>query len=150
LTDSLTLVKDCGVQQAHHLFDIQQKGAAMNKQQNHDFEQQLTGMRAALLAQIAEQRGGAVSRVEVAADHFGHPEDSGAQLATERELEFALGERELAELAAIDAALARLRTGSYGECTDCGKHIPAARLHASPEALRCIHCQEKEENQHPV
>ncbi|HNV58804.1 MAG TPA: TraR/DksA family transcriptional regulator [Rhodoferax sp.] len=122
----------------------------MTKLQTHDFEQQLTGMRSALLAQIAEQRGGTISRVEVAADHFGHPEEAGAQLASERELEFALGERELAELAAIDAALARLAAGTFGECTDCGKHIPPARLHASPEALRCIHCQEKEEHQHPV
>ena len=122
----------------------------MNKQQAHDFEQQLMGMRAALLAQIAEQRGGTVSRVEVAADHFGHPEDSGAQLASERELEFALGERELAELAAIEAALARLTAETYGECADCGKHIAPARLHASPEAPRCIDCQEKAEHQHPV
>ena len=122
----------------------------MNKQQTHDFEQQLAAMRAALLTQIAEQRGGTISRVEVAADHFGHPEDSGAQLATERELEFALGERELAELAALDAALARLAAGTYGECADCGKHIPPARLHASPEALRCIHCQEQEEHLHTV
>jgi DnaK suppressor protein len=146
----LTQVKDCVGRQAHHLFDKQQKGAAMNKQQAHEFQQQLTAMRAALLAQIAEQRGGAVSRAEVATDHFGHPEDSGAQLASERELEFALGERELAELSTIDAALARLSGGTYGECTDCGKHITPARLQATPEAPRCIHCQEKVEHLHPV
>lgn len=117
----------------------------MNTQHASPYQQQLLDMRAALLAQIAEQRGGVVSRAEVAADHFGHPEDSGAQLATERELEFALGERELAELTAIDAALSRITAGNYGECTDCGVHIPPARLHASPEAARCIHCQEKAE-----
>lgn len=107
----------------------------MTKLQTHDFEQQLTGMRSALLAQIAEQRGGTISRVEVAADHFGHPEEAGAQLASERELEFALGERELAELAAIDAALARLAAGTFGECTDCGKHIP--RHACMPAPKRC-------------
>ncbi|MGB2880385.1 MAG: TraR/DksA family transcriptional regulator, partial [Rhodoferax sp.] len=80
----------------------------MNSQHISTYQQQLAALRASLLAQIAEQRGGVVSRVEVAADHFGHPEDSGAQLASERELEFALGERELAELSAIDAALARI------------------------------------------
>lgn len=117
----------------------------MNSQHVSAYQQQLMAMRGALMAQIAEQRGGVVGRAEVAADHFGHPEDSGAQLATERELEFALGERELAELAAIDAALARVAAGTYGECTDCGTHIPPARLHASPEAPRCIHCQEKAE-----
>jgi len=26
-------------------------------------------------------------------------------------------------------------------CTDCGEPIPAARLEASPHALRCIGCQ---------
>ena len=114
------------------------------------YQHQLTTLRTALLAQIAEQRGGIVSRAEVAADRFGHPEDSGAQLATERELEFALGEREMAELAAIDAALARLQAGTYGECTDCGVAIAPARLQATPEAPRCIHCQEKQEQLHPV
>ncbi|MDO8285068.1 MAG: TraR/DksA family transcriptional regulator [Rhodoferax sp.] len=122
----------------------------MNKQQISAHQQQLAEMRAALLAQIAEQRGGVVGRAEVAAEHFGHPEDSGAQLATERELEFALGEREMAELAAIDAALARIQSGTYGECTDCGTHIAPARLQATPEAPRCIHCQEKVEHSHPV
>ena len=122
----------------------------MDKQHTSPYQQQLIEMRASLLAQIAEQRGGVVSRVEVAADHFGHPEDSAAQLATEREIEFALGERELAELSAIDAALARIASDVYGDCTDCGAHIAPARLHASPEASRCIHCQEKLERSHPT
>lgn len=114
------------------------------------YQQQLVAMRTALLAQIAEQRGGIVSRAEVAADHFAHPQDSSAQLATERELEFALGERELAELSAIDAALTRLQTGAYGQCTDCGVQIAPARLQATPEAPRCIGCQEKHEALHPA
>ena len=122
----------------------------MNKQHISAYQQQLAEMRSALLAQIAEQRGGVVGRAEVAAEHFGHPEDSGAQLASERELEFAMGEREMAELAAIDAALARIQSGTYGECTDCGTHIAPARLQATPEAPRCIHCQEKVEHSHPV
>jgi len=117
----------------------------MNKQQAAPYQHQLQDLRAALLSQIAEQRGGVVSRADVAAEHFGRPEDSSAQLATERELEFALGERETAELGAIDAALARIEAGTYGECTDCGVHVPAARLHATPEAPRCIPCQEKVE-----
>ncbi|MES2949297.1 MAG: TraR/DksA family transcriptional regulator [Pseudomonadota bacterium] len=122
----------------------------MNKQQTSAFQQQLLDKRAALLAQIAEQRGGVVSRVEVAADRFGHPDEAGAQLASERELEFALGEREMAELSAIDAALTRLQAGSYGECIDCGTHIAPARLQATPEAARCIKCQEKREHKHAL
>ena len=118
----------------------------MDKQQTAARQQQLLAMRASLLAQISAQRGGTVSRADVAADHFGQPDDSRAQVATERELEFALGERETAELAAIAAALERIDAGSYGVCTDCGVNIPAARMQASPEAWRCIACQEKAEH----
>lgn len=117
----------------------------MSLQDTKPYRDQLLRMRTDLLAQIAEQRGGVVSRAEVATDHFGRPEDSSTQLATEREIEFALGERETAELGAIDAALARITAGNYGACTDCTSPIPPARLHATPEAHRCIHCQEKAE-----
>jgi DnaK suppressor protein len=117
----------------------------MNKQQANPYRQQLLGMRSALLAQVAEQRGGVISRAEAAADHFAQAEDSRAQVTTDREMELAIGERETAELVAIDTALARIEAGTYGECTDCGVDIAAARLHASPEVTRCIHCQEKVE-----
>jgi DnaK suppressor protein len=117
----------------------------MDKSHSTPYQRQLLAMRAALLAQIAAHRGGTVSRADAAADHFGQPQDSRAQVATERELEFALGERETAELTAIATALARIEAGTYGLCTDCGITIPAARLQASPEAGRCIACQEQAE-----
>lgn len=122
----------------------------MNKQTTAAHQQQLLGLRSTLLEQIAEQRAGVVSRADVAADHFGHPDDTGAQLASARELEFAMVERELVEMTAIDAALTRIDAGTYGECTDCGKNIAPARLQATPEAARCIQCQEKVEQLHPV
>jgi DnaK suppressor protein len=122
----------------------------MDKQQAMPYQQQLLGMRAALLAQISAQRGGTISRADAAAEHFGQPEDPRAQVATERELEFALGERETAELAEIDAALGRIEAGHYGQCTACGVSIPAARLQVSPEAGRCIACQEKAEQHRPA
>ena len=117
----------------------------MNKQEASPYQEQLLAMRTVLLAQIADQRGGTIGRAEAAADHFGNTEDSSAQVATERALEFAIGERETAELAALDAALARIEAGSYGQCTDCGVDIAPARLQASPDAPRCISCQEKQE-----
>lgn len=122
----------------------------MDKQHSAPYHQQLLDMRTALLAQISAQRGGTVSRADAAADHFGQPEDSRAQVATEREIEFALGERETAELTALDAALGRIEAGTYGVCTDCGVTIPAARLQASPEAGRCIACQEIAEQTRPA
>src|ERR1700722_4878185 len=38
----------------------------------------------------------------------------------------------------VDAALERLRTGTYGACEVCGKPIGAARLEAMPAARFCI------------
>lgn len=122
----------------------------MDKQHATPYQQQLVAMRTALLAQMAEQRGGEVGRVEAASAHFSHSEESPAQMATEKEIEFAIGEHEVLELSAIDAALSRIEAGTYGECTDCGVHIPPARLQATPEAARCIPCQEVWEKKHPL
>lgn len=120
----------------------------MDKQLTAPFKKQLLDQRESLLQQIAALRGGEISRAEAAADHFAHSEDSPAQVSSERELEFALGERETAELTIIDAALKRIEAGLYGQCTACGVGIPAARLHAAPEAARCIDCQDKREHSH--
>lgn len=103
----------------------------------------LQDMRASLLAHIAQQRGGAISRADAAANHFAHPEDSHAQTITAKDLEFAINERETEELMAIDVALARLQSGHYGQCVDCTKPIAPKRLKATPEASRCMPCQEK-------
>jgi RNA polymerase-binding transcription factor len=56
-------------------------------------------------------------------------------------------ERDVAELRAIDAALARLDDGSYGTCTRCRGEIGEARLRANPAAERCIRCQAAYERQ---
>ncbi|OGB31150.1 MAG: conjugal transfer protein TraR [Burkholderiales bacterium RIFCSPLOWO2_12_FULL_61_40] len=109
------------------------------------FKAILLQQRASFLAQLASLRGGVMGRVEASADHFGQHEDSTAQTATERELEFALDDHESKELAAVDAALQRIEDGTYGQCTACGITIPLARLQAAPEAERCIACQQKAE-----
>ena len=107
------------------------------------YRQQLQALRAALLNQIAEQRGGNRSRAEVAADHFMNAEDSHAQVTSARDLEFAINEHETAELAELDLALLRLDASTYGVCVDCEADISEARLKAKPEVQRCLPCQEK-------
>ena len=118
----------------------------MDRQLVSLFKKQLLAQRASLQIQIANLRGGTISRAQASADHFGQPEDSRAQMVTERDLEFALDARETAELAAVDGALKRIEDGVYGLCADCGVVIPALRLHAAPEAARCIDCQERSEH----
>jgi phage/conjugal plasmid C-4 type zinc finger TraR family protein len=61
------------------------------------------------------------------------------------EQDIALVSRDLAELAEVEAALARIADGTYGECSDCGNPIPPARLEAYPTARRCVACQEAAE-----
>ena len=115
----------------------------MNKTQLHAFKLQLAGERTALLGQLAQLRGGEVGRAQASAAHFSGSEDSQAQRATERDLELALDDHETLALNQIDAALACIESGVYGECLDCGEAIALARLQATPQALRCIGCQQK-------
>ena len=102
---------------------------------------QLTRQRNQLLAQVAEQRGGQLGRAEVANAHFDNGQDDQAQILSERAIEFALNEHELVELQAIEDALKRIQEGVYGLCLSCGAPIPHERLHAAPQALRCVACQ---------
>jgi DnaK suppressor protein len=105
------------------------------------YRERLLQERARLLDRIAEQRGGLVSRADMAADHFDNSFQSRAQIRTERQTEFAMNEHETAELGDIEAALERTDAGTYGQCTDCNVTIPPARLNAYPTAKRCIDCQ---------
>ena len=105
------------------------------------FLYQLTRQRNQLLAQVAEQRGGQLGRAEVATAHFDNSQDDQAQIRSERAIEFALNEHEMVELQAIEDALKRIQEGVYGLCLSCGVPIPQERLHAAPQALRCVACQ---------
>jgi DnaK suppressor protein len=68
-----------------------------------------------------------------------------ATVTYDRELDYTLEENSEHMLGEIDAALKRIETGTYGECTNCGKQIPAERLEARPWATLCIDCQRARE-----
>lgn len=59
-------------------------------------------------------------------------------------------DRDTGELRDIAAALRRMDDGEYGQCVDCGRDIPVARLQVQPTALRCVPCQQRFEKAHPV
>lgn len=101
--------------------------------------------RAQLLQRISHERGGKVSRADMAAEHDVRSFDDRAQAISERNDEFAMNEHETAQLGDIDAALKRIQLGTYGQCIDCGTVIPPARLNAYPTAKRCLDCQIQKE-----
>jgi DnaK suppressor protein len=58
-----------------------------------------------------------------------------------------LQEAERRELIAIERALAKMATGNFGICEECGEEIPSKRLMVLPEARLCANCQAFEERQ---
>jgi RNA polymerase-binding transcription factor DksA len=64
----------------------------------------------------------------------------GAGLAFERAQVSALLDQAERQLGELDAAVARLDAGSYGQCESCGRPIAAERLLVRPAATRCIAC----------
>lgn len=66
-------------------------------------------------------------------------EDQAVELDDD-EVQQSLGAVSALELKKIDAALARIDDGTYGECMNCGEPISEARLDAVPHATLCIKC----------
>lgn len=67
-------------------------------------------------------------------------DSSGEEIASQ------LAELESRELAQIERAIKRLKSGTYGLCEGCGCKIPVARLNALPYSTLCISCQREMEN----
>lgn len=74
------------------------------------------------------------------ADYDQHPADEGTEMH-DQELDETREMMLADEADRIELALRRLASGDYGKCIDCGKDIPAERLEAIPESVRCIEDQ---------
>jgi RNA polymerase-binding transcription factor len=73
--------------------------------------------------------------------HFdNHPADQATELH-DQELEVTTEDILDEEEQRIEEGRRALRDGTYGVCVSCGQPIPATRLEAVPEAVRCIDCQ---------
>ena len=69
---------------------------------------------------------------------FDEESGEGDTLAVERDLDLALSAQARDAVDEIDAALDRIRTGTYGICTTSGQPIPKARLKAIPWAAERV------------
>ena len=64
-----------------------------------------------------------------------------------REVNQALTNIDMADLARIDIALKALDDGSYGLCDACGCAIPFERLQIEPQTQHCVACKSRWEQQ---
>ena len=115
---------------------------ALNAQQTHELRHAIDLRRSALIDEIRADV--AKARNEPFEELAGGAPDSGDESVAMllQDLDQFDVTRDLSELRDLDAARARLASGQYGVCVDCGSDIAYARLRANPGAARCIACQE--------
>jgi DnaK suppressor protein len=76
----------------------------------------------------------------------GFGDEGDISLATAQdEIGSQMAEVESRELAQVERALEKMRTGRYGKCDNCNGAIGLARLQAMPNSTQCISCARGEE-----
>jgi DnaK suppressor protein len=107
-----------------------------------DPRQSLDDVRRRALERLADLTDDYAGMVEASRDSNADDEHDpeGSTIAFERSQVGSLVEQAKAQLAEVDAALARLDSGSYGICERCGQAIAEGRLEARPTARLCIRC----------
>jgi DnaK suppressor protein len=99
---------------------------------------------AAFEAKLKTRLADLLTRSNVIEDDLRHPLDADSEeqaqdLADDESL-MGVDAVLRAEIQQIRFALARIASGSYGSCAQCGEPIGDARLKAQPTATRCINC----------
>ena len=109
-------------------------------------ENKLREQQAGLRAEVQEER--ATSESERDRRSAREVQDRGDEANTGqwREANAAMIGHHVDEISGIQAALARMESGTYGYCVDCGESIGFQRLQAYLSASRCLQCQSKAES----
>jgi DnaK suppressor protein len=100
-----------------------------------------TAIRSALLDERRRLLGDVAETIQAPEQMTYGSQAAAASQVFEQQRDLALRDRATQHLELVDAALARLDTGTFGACLRCGKPIPAGRLEALPWAAHCIDCQ---------
>jgi RNA polymerase-binding transcription factor DksA len=113
-------------------YDRQQVEERLDKRES-EIEERRAGLRA-----------GGRPEGEALADPDNHPADAGTETfmqEMDETTEIILDE----EAGRVKQARTALEEGRYGVCEVCGKDIPADRLEAQPESVRCVEHQREYE-----
>ena len=114
---------------------------ALSKAQLEKFEKQLLEWRKELDEGLHETIQSMHQEEQTA---FPDPTDQ-ATIETDRNFDLRIKDRERKLIKKIDAALAKIDTGEYGYCEQCGVEIGIRRLEARPTATLCIDCKSLDE-----
>ena len=101
----------------------------------------------ALLKKRTEILGtGGIKPLQASMDNNTRQGDMADQASGNNEVHIALKlkQTDAKILQAIEEALHRIESGTYGVCRDCGEPIADARLNAIPWTRVCIACKEKQ------
>lgn len=98
----------------------------------------LTALQVELAARAEALRTGAAA--PSGGISFGKRVGEGTSIAIERFTDVAIHGQLLQQLSLVEAALARLDDGTYGQCTVCHRAIPDERLEVVPWAATCVAC----------
>lgn len=98
------------------------------------FRARLTAERTRLAEEIGEA-------VEVPDQMTYGSQAAAASQVFDQQRDLALRDRAIQHLAQVEAALARIDDGMFGQCIRCAGEIAPARLDALPWAAHCIDCQ---------
>lgn len=117
------------------------KGEAyMNAKQLEHFRSVLAGLKLELSQDIDRT----VHTMQDEATVFADPNDRATQ-ESDMSLELRNRDRERKLIKNIDKMLARIDSGDYGYCDNCGIEIGLSRLEARPTATLCIDCKTLDE-----
>lgn len=113
----------------------------MDKRKLKTYRDKLLARRESLFKQVTEAELSSRDRdMEMTQD----PADMAANAYT-KELLISMSTNDRQLLTMIDEALARIESGEYGECQNCGEPITEKRLEAVPWARYCLRCQDLQE-----
>jgi RNA polymerase-binding transcription factor len=106
----------------------------------------LSEQQAGLRAEVKEERATSDSERDRRSAREVQDRGDEANTGQWREANAAMIGHHVDEISGIQAALARMDSGTYGYCVDCGESIGFQRLQAYPSASRCLQCQSKAES----
>jgi RNA polymerase-binding transcription factor DksA len=108
----------------------------------HAFERRLRELRTPLAERIAAVESATLE--SPGSTQLPQEDEALEQTSMDEGVELLSSENELRQ--AVDDALDRIASGTYGACMTCGTAISRERLDVLPYASRCVQCAQREES----